>query len=53
MRVAQHGPAHTQDHWTMPLDQAGEGQFGAIAVPVGESLEELPIRESADRPGLE
>ena len=35
----------------MPLDQAGEGQFGAIAVAGGESLEEFSDR-SARRPSL-
>ena len=32
----------------MPLDQAGEGQFGIVPVVRGESLKELPIRQPPD-----
>ena len=37
-----------QNHRTMPLDQAGEGQFGIVPVVRGESLKELPIRQPPD-----
>ena len=32
----------------MPLDQAGEGQFGLVSVAVGKSLEELLIGQPAN-----
>ena len=37
----------------MALDEAGEGQLGTITIAVGESLEELSIRQIADRPRRE
>ncbi len=37
----------------MPLDQAGEGRFGINPIARGELLQELPIRQPADRPRVE
>ena len=44
----QHG-ADAEDHRPMPLNQRRKCQLGLIGFGGGESLEQLPVREVADR----
>ena len=53
VRVAQHAPADSQHHRSMPLDQRRERRLGHFAMSRRELLEQLPVRQSADGPNIE
>jgi hypothetical protein len=48
MPVAQDGPARSEDHRAVPLDQDGEGQIGCLAITRRKSLQKLPVGQVAD-----
>ena len=52
VRIDQNGPAHTQDHRPVSLDQGRERQLGGFALAGRKPLQELAIGQLADRPDI-
>ncbi len=53
MLVAEHGPANSQDHRTVPLDQDRERQLARFVASRREAIEELPVVQPAAGPDAE
>ncbi len=51
--IRKPGAADAHHHRTVTLHERREGQFGSLAVPGREPLQQLPVREFAKRPQVE